>query len=399
MMKVATCLLFLAMQLICITGDSQLMPSLTLMVRTYHKAANELWRLFLPSYQLFWPQVWKKSDLVIVLDAEDSNDHRFGAVLSLLPPFPQVVYEKMPPEGTLCDKFRRIGYARQMYSNFYADNLTNADFIGIFDTDAVFTAPVTAEDLFSLDDGQMKPKMMGINGCCTEWQAATPYAIGSAAVADFMVDFTFPFVVRRQDFPKIREHVRATLNKSTFDEAYSDICNTKKLYSQFDIMGNYLWHHQRSNYDWHLWRADRLNHPRYSKLLQEDPEVLAAHRPTITIAKHIGHSDESSIFSILPEFIFSASEWQIGRDVHPHDQQQVDAGVAYNSLTGIFRPPQDYPFRKVHQGRLNLAGRWAQVVQQMPDNWTSLVQARKTRLFKFAVRWPTPHNCSRTPSL
>lgn len=30
-------------------------PSLSIMVRTHHKAADELWRLLLPSYLLFWP--------------------------------------------------------------------------------------------------------------------------------------------------------------------------------------------------------------------------------------------------------------------------------------------------------------------------------------------------------
>eukprot|EP00667_Euglena_gracilis_P012459 EG_transcript_12800 len=367
------------------------------MVRTYHNAASEMWRLFLPSYYLFWPRAWATADLLVVLDAEDVNDRRFGAVLALLPPFPKVVYEDMPPPGTLCDKFRRIGYARQMYSNFYADNLTDAEFIGIFDTDAIFTTPVMVEDLFDFDEGQVKPKIMGINGCCTEWQPATPYAIGAEAVADFMVDFTFPFIMRRADFPRIREHVRTTLNKTTFEAAFADICNTKKVYSQFDIMGNYLWHHQRSNYDWHLWRADRLNHPRYPKVLNTHPDVLAAHRPTLTVGKHIGHNDDSSVFSLLPEFVFAASDWRLGRDVHPQGREAVDAGVAYNALTGIFRPPQDYPFHKVYTGRLNLAGRWAQVVQQMPDDWPALVKARKVRLAKSGTRWPPQENCSRTP--
>lgn len=43
------------------------------------------------------------------------------------------------------------------------DNLTDAEFIGIFDTDAIFTTPVMVEDLFDFDEGQVKPKIMGIS--------------------------------------------------------------------------------------------------------------------------------------------------------------------------------------------------------------------------------------------
>lgn len=89
----------------------------------------------------FWPiQSWSSSRLVVVLDAESSEDHRVGTILSNLNLISriQVKYEAMPPSGTTCSDWRKEGYARQQYSNFYADLYTDADFVAIVDTDAEF---------------------------------------------------------------------------------------------------------------------------------------------------------------------------------------------------------------------------------------------------------------------
>lgn len=66
-----------------------------------------------------------------------------GTILSsmkLITPI-RVRYETEPLPNTTCSNWRRDGYARQQYSNFYADLYTDADYVGIIDSDAGFITP------------------------------------------------------------------------------------------------------------------------------------------------------------------------------------------------------------------------------------------------------------------
>ena len=94
--------------------------------------------------KLFWPiQAWKSSGLVLVFDDDNSDDHMVATILQnlqLINPI-NVRYETKPPKHTTCSSWRREGYARQQYSNFYADLYTDADYVALVDGDAFFTAP------------------------------------------------------------------------------------------------------------------------------------------------------------------------------------------------------------------------------------------------------------------
>ncbi|CAN0301781.1 unnamed protein product, partial [Ectocarpus fasciculatus] len=93
---------------------------------------------------LFWPvSSWKSSHVVVVLDGESARDHEAGTLLQhlSLPFILQVKFEAPAPNGTLCGDWRREGYARQQYSNFYGNLYTDAEFVGIIDTDSEIIAP------------------------------------------------------------------------------------------------------------------------------------------------------------------------------------------------------------------------------------------------------------------
>lgn len=105
--------------------------------------------------QVFWPiQAWQSSKLIVVLDAESRADHAAGTILQNmnLVSKVRVKYEAGPPEGILCANWRGEGYARQQYSNFYADLYTDADYVAIVDTDAIFMGPGEQRnhDIYSL---------------------------------------------------------------------------------------------------------------------------------------------------------------------------------------------------------------------------------------------------------
>jgi hypothetical protein len=146
-------------------------PSLAIIARVYEGAAVEAWVNLLPSYQLFFPSnSWTNAELVMVWDDDNVKDRAMATLLSQLSPYPRMAFEERPPEGTLCDKWRRAGYSRQQYSNFLFDRYTDADFIGMLDSDNFFHGPITPAAWFNEETG--KPIIMGHNGRGTGWDGA-----------------------------------------------------------------------------------------------------------------------------------------------------------------------------------------------------------------------------------
>lgn len=96
-------------------------PSISIVVRTYGASAVELVGCLIMSWNIFWPgkSFWANSELVIVWDDESLMDHRYATVLSYSPPFPRMMFEQLPPTGTLCTKWRSEGYCRQQYSTMW----------------------------------------------------------------------------------------------------------------------------------------------------------------------------------------------------------------------------------------------------------------------------------------
>lgn len=133
-------------------------PSISLMCRAYSGSIIEYYNIFLVGYHLFWPkEQWPNSELVVVLDDENELDHRLATILTNLPPYPRVFFEKPPNIDVFCKGDRRAGYSRQQYSNFYSDLYTNMDYVGIVDSDSFFMTPVIPENLFV----DRKPRIYG----------------------------------------------------------------------------------------------------------------------------------------------------------------------------------------------------------------------------------------------
>ncbi|CAB1105766.1 unnamed protein product [Ectocarpus sp. CCAP 1310/34] len=137
-------------------------PRVDLVTRTFAGGVKAFWDIFLPSFlvsrggnawqvdsnvvpsQLFWPiSSWTSSGVVVILDGENALDHEAGTILQHMN-FPfvfQVKYEAPAPNGTLCGDWRKEGYARQQYSNFYGNLYTDAEYVAIIDTDTKIIAP------------------------------------------------------------------------------------------------------------------------------------------------------------------------------------------------------------------------------------------------------------------
>ena len=172
------------------------------------------------------------------------------------------------------------------------------------DSDSCFQHLVVPEDLFV--DG--KPRIIGYNGCCTGFLESVYSTLGVKPVAEFMIASGFPIMIKRSHFKEIRDHITAYTRSRTFEEAFYKICSRWAMkYSQFDLIGNYLWHFKRDQYSWHINDAVVAKHPKLYSIISKDPDILAANVPMVGVMKHSG---DLKLFSYYGKYICTAINWK-----------------------------------------------------------------------------------------
>lgn len=132
---------------------------------------------------------------------------------------------------------------------------------------------------------------------------------GEYNIGEFMFINGFPFMVKREHFKPMREHITKRMKSETFEEAFFKICTKYPgKYSQFDLMGHYLWFHYRDHYSWHLvdWRVSL--HPGFSSLISTHPDVLKMHRPIQGVMKNgYHHVFDDIIFKLIGDYYCAVS--------------------------------------------------------------------------------------------
>ena len=304
-------------------------PDVTILCRLYNGSVLEYYNIFSVSYLLFWPyQKWLNSKLVLVLDGETKDDSRMGTILANLPPYPEVHFEEYK-ENTFCSDWRREGYSRQQYSNFYSDHYTQSEFIGIVDSDSFFVTSVTPEDLFV----NKKPRIYGYNGCCRGWEASLKEAIGNYNIGEFMLVIGFPVLIRRSHFSLVRQHIKKRMNANTFEEAFKLICSKyPNKYSQFDLLIHYLWHYKRDEYSWHIRPAMGSNHAAFQALMSDKPLVLNKNKPIIGLMKHGDHMSFYDLFNLIYGYVCVGSNMTAGdcKKMDIEENSLIKAGYIEN---------------------------------------------------------------------
>ena len=311
-------------------------PDVTLMCRIYSESVMEFYNMFIISFLLFWPyRSWTNSKLVVVLDNESERDHRFGTILANLPPYPEIRFEDYK-SNTFCSNWRREGYSRQQYSNFFSDIYTQSQFIGIVDSDAFFATPITPENLFV--DG--KPRIYGYNGCCTNWHESLNETIGGYAIGEFMISTGFPVMIKREHFAACREHIKSRMNVTTFEEAFKKICTKYPLkYSQFDLLVHYLWHFKRNEYSWHINSGPGvLKEGQFKRLMTNRSEVLEKDKPIFAVMKHANYGDHvkysSKLFELIYDYVCVGSGMEAG-DCVKYEKKSIKEAVVRNLFVDL----------------------------------------------------------------
>ena len=153
------------------------------------------------------------------------------------------------------------GHDIQQLVMFWADNFTDAEYVGFIDDDAAISAAVHEHDLF---DEQGRARLIvrhqptasvevDKKGGALFWLTLVPrrtkWSLGFPEVLRAMN--YFPVVIKTAHLKLIREFMMKTHPEfQTFDQLFATLRTA--AYSQFNIMANYLWMHHREEYSWHF---------------------------------------------------------------------------------------------------------------------------------------------------
>lgn len=231
-------------------------PDLVLFVPVFPGGEKELNEVLLRSLAFFWPKPHLK--LLFLVDAEVAERKNFTKRLekkaSQFCSSASVAFNSISE-----NVFGGSGWHRQQLIMLWADNFTDSAYVGFVDDDTIITNHVLYEDLFD-EDG--RPVVIGrsTDGTSTRsddkfWSkqvpAGTAWAYGGQKEVMRTMNY-FPVIVKTDHFKYIREAMLSHHpDFNCFDDFYVSL-RKRGAYSQFNLMHQYLWHHKRDEYSWHL---------------------------------------------------------------------------------------------------------------------------------------------------
>ncbi len=218
-------------------------PELELFLPISPSHHREFQQQLLPSLLLFWPLKYLK--MVVLLDGEIKKHNFENALRKETEQFISLRMKYNEPT----DYYGDLGHDRQQLIMFWADNFTKSEYVGFVDTDALFVTPVYKGDLFIGG----KPVIIGLqsvsfNGWWGRVSRTTAQMLGNDEL--FRCMSYFPVIIKTEHLRFLRQFVRDK-HGIGFNEFFRDFL-AGKPYSQFNIMCNYLWHHHRDEYSWHV---------------------------------------------------------------------------------------------------------------------------------------------------
>ena len=217
-----------------------------LVVRTHSPDFALLLPLF-RSFELFFPMELL-GQFFVVLDEGRLDDAAMGM---LMPSYVTVVYEPVVDIHTPLHRIHGIGPARgyfgQQVSKCFFDRYGTSEYIGILDADAVFRTGNMESLLFRGDN----PIMFCTQHRDLGMDAVRHLYAGFNVLNPFSCAETFPFVLRRDSFPKIRAFVvQQTGKENQYDALISLFEDSRHIVTvgEFPLMGSYAYIFERERY-------------------------------------------------------------------------------------------------------------------------------------------------------
>ncbi len=204
-----------------------------------------------PSMKYFW---FLPVNLTVVLD-DTPEDRNLSKELAASYPYPKICFEKWFDPVY----YHSTGKSLSQLSMFYVENCFDKKYVGFIDTDTMFITSVTPELLFN----GTRPIAIGHYGkpLIRLWWKKTLFALGLKEVFTFM-DY-FPVVLKVQHIIELRNYISTKYN-STFLDIFHNISIGR--FSQFNIMGNYVWYFHREEYQFHAQLVKRQRWNRMKSL-------------------------------------------------------------------------------------------------------------------------------------
>ena len=232
---------------------------LQLFVPGFPGGFEELEHTMIRSLQFFWPSL-DQLNITVVLDdtvykTKDERQSMTHMVHSFFRPDVTVTVKYNPRSNR---RLFRGGWNIQQLIMFWADNFTDAEYIGFLDDDTLFSKAVLPDDLF---DEEGRPRVLALYPTASSftelvytWHQASFWALGHPSLVIAMS--YFPIIVRRNHLREIREAMlRQHPEYPCFDDLFAAMIRKEfTFYSQFVIMFDYIWLHHRDEYDWHFAR-------------------------------------------------------------------------------------------------------------------------------------------------
>ena len=248
-------------------------PRAEILCRAYSGAERQLVANLLPTTRIFLDR--RRFRFTLVLDDESPADHVLGESLLREGHVDRVFYEPLP-EGwqelfkgqAFPPPYNRWGFNRALWSTFYMDQYSDADIIGVLDSDATFFSYLTPENILDAD-GRLRLHVVAptldapqplLRWSATELGTGSGYcndklALGEPAPYDAMATDRNPVWFWRETYSGVRSHVARCWGTS-FDNAFAQF--SSRRYCQFNILANY---------------ALTYEPDRYRAVLQTDPSA------------------------------------------------------------------------------------------------------------------------------
>ena len=243
------------------------------------------------TYTMFWPHEELHNKIIVVLDAESGKDRTLAAVVQVAwRMFRVVTYlEKEPPAGTLTGNVRYVGYSRTQWSNFYCDLYTDAEYVGIIDSDVQLSQRPNPEDLFDVANRPIIHIHAGDDG---ETGSAAVFMVGAYFPGNSMV--AFPYMIKTAHLPLMRAHIVKTVGVDTFEQAWGVMQQRFKYWGQFAVMATYLWHHHFDEYAFRFQGLfDASQFPDKSSA-----QMTAMFAPAVYVSKHLPMTTDSALTAL-----------------------------------------------------------------------------------------------------
>ena len=170
----------------------------------------------------------EKFPLLVILDEESPKDKRWGQQLVHSDSNIYVAYEPFAGDVLNVRPFgppKSVGYTRQLYSTFFFDLHTDADVIGVVDTDTEFSTFLTYDTIFDSLGRILQAELHG-----DEFYPGDALCLGEHVNKSTMNTEVMPIWFFRETFSNLRRHLLTSVNPGlTFDEAWAKICNNTPL--------------------------------------------------------------------------------------------------------------------------------------------------------------------------